>query len=63
MNPKLGLLGLSGVVMEPGSPEPHSGSASGTNRAFYNRLQQDFLEDNDDPSEFNNLMQNHLRVI
>ena len=49
--------------MEPGSPEPASGSASGTNRALFNRIQQDFLEDNDDQSEFNSLMQNHLRVI
>lgn len=26
-------------------------------------MQQDFLEENDDTSDFNNLMQNHLRVI
>lgn len=27
------------------------------------RIQQDFLEEDNDPSDFNNLMQNHLRVI
>ncbi len=32
-NPKLGLLGLTGVCMDSSSPEPTSGSASGTNRA------------------------------
>lgn len=62
-NPKLGLLGITGVCMESSSPEPGSGSASGTNRALFGRLQQDFLEENDDPSDFHNLMQNHLRVI
>ena len=49
--------------MESNSPEPSSGGASGTNRAFYGRLQSDFLDDNDDPNDFNSLMQNHLRVI
>lgn len=63
LKPSLGLLGLMGVCMESSSPEPTSGSASGTNRHFNFRLQQDFLEENDDPSDFNSLMQNHLRVI
>lgn len=42
--------------MESSSPEPSSGGASGTNRAFFGRLQQDFLEDNDDANDFNSLM-------
>lgn len=54
--PKLGLLGLGGICMESSSPEPSSGGASGTNRAFFGRLQQDFLEDNDDANDFNSLM-------
>ena len=32
--PRLGLLGLAGICMESNSPEPSSGGASGTNRAF-----------------------------
>ena len=59
----MNLLGLPGVLMEASSPEPTSGSASGTNKALYGKLQQDFLDEGDDPSDFNNLMQNHLRVI
>ena len=62
-NPRLGLLGLTGVCMESSSPEPTSGSHSGTGRAFYGRLQQDFLDEENDPYDFNSLMQNHLRVI
>ena len=38
-NPRLGLLGLAGICMESNSPEPTSGSASGTNRAIHKRLQ------------------------
>ena len=37
-NPRLGLLGLAGICMESSSPEPSSGGASGTNRAFIGRL-------------------------
>ena len=62
-NPQLGLLGLAGICQESSSPEPTSGSASGTNRAFHSRLHQDFLEDDNDTSDFNSLMQNHLRAI
>lgn len=61
--PRLGLLGLGGICMESSSPEPSSGGASGTNRAFFGRLQQDFLEDYDDAKDFNSLMQNHMRAI
>ena len=57
------MLGLTGVCMESSSPEPTSGSHSGTGRAFYGRLQQDFLDEENDPYDFNSLMQNHLRVI
>ena len=38
-NPRLGLLGIAGVCMESSSPEPTSGSASGTNRALFGRMQ------------------------
>ena len=55
-NPRLGLLGIAGICMESSSPEPSSGGASGTNRAFYGRLQQDFLEDENDANDFNSLM-------
>ncbi len=49
--------------MEASSPEPASGSASGTNRALYGRLSQDFLEDDNDASDFSKLMKNHMQVI
>ena len=63
VNPRLGLLGLTGVIMEASSPEATSGSASGTNRALYGRLSQDFLEDDNDASDFSKLMKNHMQVI
>ena len=49
--------------MEASSPEPASGSASGTNRALYGRISQDFLEDDNDASDFTKLMKNHMQVI
>ena len=55
--PGLGLLGLAGICMESSSPEPSSGGASGTNRfSVHGKFNSDFLEDNDDPNDFNSLM-------
>ena len=61
-NFRLGLLGLANVCQESSSPEPTSGSVSGTNQAFYGRLHTDFLEEDNDPYDFNHLMDNHMRM-